>query len=156
MKVVLILLGVAIGVAIVVAVLIGIKKYNAAVAAEYAPQSPDPDPEEDAMSSPLEPAFTDIDAARAQELMAADEPVTVLDVRMPEEWAGGVIEGAQLISMQELQGREGEIPEGPVIVVCAMGGRSAAVAEYLCSRGRKDVYNLDGGMSAWNGGTVRP
>ena len=145
-----------VGVLLVVAVVLGIKKYNAAVAAELKPQSPDPDPEEDAMSSPSEPAFTDIDATRAQALMAAEEPITVLDVRTPEEWAGGVIDGAQLISMQELQGREGEIADGPVIVVCAMGGRSAAVAEYLCSRGRTDIYNLDGGMSAWSGGTVRP
>lgn len=142
---------IALGVVLVIAVVIAIKKYNKAVQAELAPQSPDPDPDQEPMAT-----FIDIDCSRAQELMASEGPLTVLDVRTPEEWAGGVIDGALLISMQTLQGREQDIPEGPVIVVCAVGGRSAAVAEYLCSLGRTDVFNLEGGMSSWPGATVRP
>lgn len=116
--------------------------------------TPAPETEPSESQQPAMPTFEDIDCARTQELIA--DGVTVLDVRTPDEWAGGVIDGALLISMQTLQGREHEIPEGPVVVVCAMGGRSAAVADYLCSLGREGVHNMEGGMSAWPGATVRP
>ena len=130
---------------------IAIRKYNRAVEKELRPKFPEPETDQPPM-----PSFTDIDSARALEMIQAQSELTILHVRTPEEWAGGIIDGALTISMQTIQGREGEIPEGPVIVVCAMGGRSAAVADYLCSLGRTDVFNLDGGMSSWTGSTVRP
>lgn len=142
---------IALGVVLFGALVIAIRKYNRAVKKELRPKSPEPESDQPPM-----PSFTDIDSARALEMIQAQSDLTVLDVRTPDEWAGGIIDGALTISMQTIQGREGEIPEGPVLVVCAMGGRSAAVADYLCSLGRTDVYNLDGGMSSWTGSTVRP
>ena len=37
----------------------------------------------------------------------------------------------------------------PVMVVCHLGGRSAAVAGFLIRSGRSDVVNVAGGMDAW-------
>jgi thiol-disulfide isomerase/thioredoxin len=39
----------------------------------------------------------------------------------------------------------------PVFVYCRSGGRSAKAAEVLAAVGVKEIYNLDGGISAWKG-----
>jgi rhodanese-related sulfurtransferase len=73
----------------------------------------------------------------------------VLDVREPDEWAGGHIEGATHIPLGELQERVGEVPLGQkVLCVCAVGGRSGMATQFLATQGR-DAINLDGGMYAW-------
>ncbi|HEY0618818.1 MAG TPA: rhodanese-like domain-containing protein [Kribbella sp.] len=73
----------------------------------------------------------------------------VLDVREPDEWARGHIEGATHIPLGQLQERVGEVPLGQkVLCVCAVGGRSGMATQFLASEGR-DAINLDGGMHAW-------
>jgi rhodanese-related sulfurtransferase len=73
----------------------------------------------------------------------------VLDVREPDEWARGHIEGATHIPLGELQERVGEVPLGQkVLCVCAVGGRSGMATQFLAAQGR-DAVNLDGGMHAW-------
>ncbi len=37
----------------------------------------------------------------------------------------------------------------PIILVCAVGARSAFAAEMACSLGKEDVYHLEGGIAAW-------
>lgn len=73
----------------------------------------------------------------------------VLDVREPDEWAGGHIAGATHIPLGELQARVAEVPDDrPVLCVCAVGGRSGMATQFLLAEGR-DAINLDGGMYAW-------
>jgi len=49
----------------------------------------------------------------------------VLDVREPDEWDRGHIEGAVHIPLGQLQDRVGEVPlDQKVLCVCAVGGRS--------------------------------
>ena len=72
---------------------------------------------------------------------------TLLDVRTRGEWAQGRIEGSTHIPMDEVMARLAEIGDG-VVCVCAVGARSAAVAEYLQAQGRT-AANLDGGLQAW-------
>jgi len=76
------------------------------------------------------------------------EGLAVLDVREPVEWAHGHIEGSQHIPMNELPERLAEVPEGQVLVVCKVGGRSAQVTGWLLQQGR-DAVNLDGGLLDW-------
>ncbi|MBC9734346.1 rhodanese-like domain-containing protein [Nocardioides marmotae] len=76
------------------------------------------------------------------------EGVSVLDVREPVEWEHGHIEGAVHIPLMELPQRRAEVPEGQVLVVCRVGGRSAQAVGYLVQQGH-DVVNLDGGMLDW-------
>lgn len=71
----------------------------------------------------------------------------LLDVRTDQEWADGRIPGSTHIPMDQLTARVGEIDD-PVICVCAVGGRSARVTDYLIAQGRTAV-NLDGGVQAW-------
>ncbi len=73
----------------------------------------------------------------------------VLDVREPDEWNRGHIEGATHIPLGQLQERVGEVPlDQKVLCVCAVGGRSSMATQFLVSQGR-DAMNLEGGMQAW-------
>ena len=76
------------------------------------------------------------------------EGLRVLDVREPEEWRHGHIEGAVHIPLGDLPGRVGEVPEEQTLVVCRVGGRSAQAVTYLSRLGR-DVVNLHGGLVEW-------
>ncbi len=50
------------------------------------------------------------------------------------------------IEIGELRERADEIPDGPLVVVCAHGTRSAEAVRFLASRGIQARY-LGGGMS---------
>jgi len=77
------------------------------------------------------------------------EGYSVLDVREPIEWEHGHIDGAVHVPLMELPNRRDEIPEGHVLVVCKVGGRSMQATHYLAQQGY-DVVNLDGGMIDWS------
>lgn len=80
---------------------------------------------------------------------------TLLDVRQPAEYEESHIAGAKLIPLPQLTDRLGEIdPQKPVIVYCAIGGRSRAAAQLLSGKGYDEVYNLTGGIKAWEGKTA--
>ena len=77
---------------------------------------------------------------------------TLLDVRQPAEYEGEHIPGARLIPLPGLKdGRNQLDARKPVIVYCAVGGRSLAAAQLLSGLGFKEVYNLQGGIKAWQG-----
>ena len=71
----------------------------------------------------------------------------LLDVRTDDEWAEGRIAGSVHIPMDQLMQRLDEVDE-QVVCVCAVGARSARVAQFLNAEGREAV-NLDGGLHAW-------
>ncbi len=78
----------------------------------------------------------------------ADNDV-VLDVREPDEWAAGRIDGALHVPMGAVPQRLEELPDDHrLAVICRSGGRSARVTAYLREQGL-DAVNVDGGMTAW-------
>jgi len=89
-------------------------------------------------------------AELAQRLAEPDAP-TVLDIRTPEEFAGGVIPGAMRID--EDRGPEavrGLDPHGHYAIICAGGWRSSQLATWMRNHGFDDVTNVVDGMSAWD------
>ena len=73
----------------------------------------------------------------------------ILDVRSPQEYKEGHINGAVLIPEYELKFRLKEIPEDKetiIVVYCQSGSRSRKACNYLKSMGYKNVYNLYGGL----------
>lgn len=77
---------------------------------------------------------------------------TILDVRQPWEYEKEHISGARLVPLPQLSEKIGELDPGkPTIVHCAVGGRSRVAAQLLVGQGFKEVYNLKGGIMAWNG-----
>ena len=82
---------------------------------------------------------------------AVEAGATVLDVRTPGEFQRGSIPGARLIPVDELRERVGELPEGLLVVHCAVGVRGHTAARILTQLGR-DAVNLDGGYTTWAAG----
>ncbi|MDR7416655.1 MAG: molybdopterin-synthase adenylyltransferase MoeB [Armatimonadota bacterium] len=73
-----------------------------------------------------------------------------VDVREAWEVAQAHIPGMHWIPMGEVETRYGEIArDRPVVVYCASGQRSGKVTEWLRARGYDNVYNLAGGILAW-------
>ena len=74
----------------------------------------------------------------------------LIDVREPEEWAAGHVDGSTHLPMMEIPGRIGEIPhDGDVVIVCRSGHRSANVVLYLMNQGWDNLRNLEGGLHEW-------
>lgn len=77
------------------------------------------------------------------------DEVQVLDVREPDEWAAGRIDGAHHVPLGELADRTGELDrDRPVVTVCRSGGRAGKATELLTAAGL-DVHTMDGGMNRW-------
>jgi len=75
----------------------------------------------------------------------------VLDVRSPNEWAGGHVENAVHIPLGELKQRMVELEkERPIITICGSGYRSSIAASLLQANGFSRVNSMHGGMAAWN------
>lgn len=72
----------------------------------------------------------------------------LVDVRSAGEFANGAIPGAVNIPVDELRDRMDALPEGELIVHCAVGVRGHTAARVLAQAGR-EVRNLDGGYRTW-------
>lgn len=98
-------------------------------------------------------APTDISRVQLKALLAGQEPVVLVDVRSPEEFAGGHIPGAINIPYQQLPARAGELEkyraDGKVVLYCRSGRRVGLAAEALESRGFRGLLHLEGDMPGW-------
>jgi len=77
----------------------------------------------------------------------------VLDVRTPEEFESGHLKTATNINFYDNDFREqiAKIDKQKTIFVyCKGGGRSAEAASQLTNAGFKNVYDLNGGIMAWD------
>jgi len=80
---------------------------------------------------------------------------TLLDVRQPHEYEEAHLPGARLIPLPRLADSLDRIDSRkPVIVYCAVGGRSAMAAQMLMHQGFADIYHLQGGIDAWEDPTA--
>lgn len=74
----------------------------------------------------------------------------LIDVRNPEEYAGGAMEGAVNIPVNNLRANLNEIPKDKTIYVyCAVGLRGYLAQRILLQNGYNKVINLSGGYSLW-------
>ena len=81
-------------------------------------------------------------AELAAERPVRGEEIVVLDVRRPDEWEDGHLEGAVHIPFYDLRDRRGEVPDGEVWVHCKSGYRAAIGASLMDCVGR-DVVHID-------------
>jgi rhodanese-related sulfurtransferase len=97
--------------------------------------------------------YKDIDSQGAVSLINRDDAV-VVDVREESEFKDGHVAEAKHIPLGSFKNRVSELEshkEKPVIVICRSGQRSAAASSLLAKAGFTTVYNLRGGMGAWQG-----
>lgn len=93
----------------------------------------------------------EVDSVAATQLINHKNAL-VLDVREESEYKAGHVLNAKLIPLGKLNERIGELEkyrDKPVVVVCRSGARSANACALLGKQGFAEVYNLAGGMIAW-------
>lgn len=93
-----------------------------------------------------------VDATQFNSLMESSPEKIVMDVRTDGEVAAGVIPNATQIDLSRNDFRESisKLDKSkPVFVYCAVGGRSSMASEVLEEAGFTKIYNLTGGVNAW-------
>jgi rhodanese-related sulfurtransferase/peroxiredoxin len=123
-------------------------------AAEMKTEAPDDAAKTSSNSGPAPVQIVDSSAAEAL-LDEADGGYVLVDVRTLSEYDADHSPNAVHIPIDELPHRYRELNQTHrIICVCQAGGRSAAAAEFLTSIGGTEIYNVEGGMSAWSGRRV--
>ena len=78
--------------------------------------------------------------------------VLMLDVRTPEEFQQGNVEGSKLLPLQvfaqKIQALD-EYKDKEVLIICRSGSRSGVAASYLSKSGFSKVKNISGGLMSW-------
>ena len=94
-----------------------------------------------------------IEDVSPDEVNAKIDKVQLIDVRTPEEYTGelGHIANSKLVTLDTFMDHIDEIPKDRTVVfVCRSGRRSANATAIAKDHGFESVYNMKGGMMAWN------
>ena len=78
--------------------------------------------------------------------------LVILDVRTPEEFAEGHLEGAVMIDFYDLDFADqlAELdPDVPYLLYCRSGNRSGQTLALMEELGFTDVADVDGGINQW-------
>jgi hydroxyacylglutathione hydrolase len=77
---------------------------------------------------------------------------SVLDVRWPDEYAEGHVDGAINVPLAFLADRAGEVPNGPKLAIyCGTGSRSRIALGVLAAKGFREVCNVEGSYDEYMG-----
>lgn len=94
--------------------------------------------------------FNSISPTEAAKLIETRSDLLIIDVRSPQELREGYIEGSELVPFMDIaQGKRGLPKDKPILLICAIGGRSYTLGKVLSQNGWPEIYNLSGGISAW-------
>jgi rhodanese-related sulfurtransferase len=92
-----------------------------------------------------------IDVQEAHRRLDGPDAPLLVDVREPNEVAVVRVPGAFLVPMSQFAIRYRELPiDRPLLIICAVGGRSARVTQALLGAGWTEVANVAGGVNAWH------
>ncbi len=84
--------------------------------------------------------------------ISSEKNIQLIDVRTPEEYQQGFIKNAKNINIYDAN-FEKEINKldksKPVYIYCRSGSRSKSAAQILSKNGFKTIYDLQGGITAW-------
>ncbi|WP_127474627.1 rhodanese-like domain-containing protein [Sulfurivermis fontis] len=100
--------------------------------------------------------YQEVQPLEAVQLMNHQEAV-MLDVREDSEYAAGHVQDSIHIPLGKLRERLGELEayKGRAVVVgCRSGHRSASACAMLRKQGFERVYNLRGGILAWENASL--
>ena len=91
-----------------------------------------------------------VSASELRDAVTRGEPMQVVDVRTPREWAGGHVPGSINIPVGELPVRAKELRRDvAVVTMCESGYRSMIAASLLEQEGVEPLANVTGGMAAY-------
>lgn len=92
-----------------------------------------------------------IEPAQVRGLISLGGKLTIVDVRTPEEFAQGHLDGAILMPLDTLPNTYSTLPKkGKLIVYCRSGHRSAKAVQFLTEHGYSNTVSMNGGYLAWS------
>ncbi len=117
---------------------------------EKAQQQPQPKAEQSTIT-----ATKNISVQEAYKIIQNDPELMIIDVRTPGEYTGnlGHISNSHLMPVQEIDkwiSQIADMKEKDILLICRSGNRSSYAAKILEKQGFKKLYNVHGGMMAWN------
>ena len=91
-----------------------------------------------------------VDVTAMKAMMGSTEDLQLVDVRQPGETEGGIVDGAIVIPLTQLNQKLSSLDASkPTLVYCAGGFRSSIAASRMTASGFADVTDLLGGYGAW-------
>ncbi len=96
------------------------------------------------------PSFREVGAAEA--IALAREDHRVIDVREQSEWDAGHVAGATLLPLGEVPQRIAAVApdrDAPLLLHCAVGGRSGRAAAWLAQMGYTNVVSMKAPIAQW-------
>ena len=91
-----------------------------------------------------------VDVQEAHRRLSATDAPLLVDVRERDEFVALRVPGAVLLPTSQFAIGYRQLPtERPLLIMCAVGGRSGRVTEALLGAGWTDVTNVGGGINAW-------
>ena len=88
----------------------------------------------------------------AERLAKGEENTVFIDVREPDEYEAGHIEGFTNLPLSILDENSADFPkDADIVIICRSGNRSMEAAEKLLEFGFKHPINVEGGMIDWAG-----
>ncbi len=81
------------------------------------------------------------------QLKSRQQQLLLIDVRGWLEYVMGHVPGAQRLSRDRILKTIAK--DQPIAITCLSGHRSAIAAQELVTQGYRQVYNLQGGLLAW-------
>lgn len=99
--------------------------------------------------------YLNVNVHQLKKAIESGQKILILDVRTTGEYTGelGHIAGSKLIPLHLLSTSLEQISgfkNLPVYVICRSGNRSITASIILAENGFKKVFNVEGGMRAWN------
>jgi rhodanese-related sulfurtransferase len=85
-------------------------------------------------------------------MLMSRKQVVVVDVREPDDFKQGHLQGARNIPLSQLATRIAELEkfkDKPVLLVCERGNRTRAAVKVLREKQFSALHQLKGGMQAW-------
>jgi rhodanese-related sulfurtransferase len=96
---------------------------------------------------------SNLDVTQVAQMISDNENLVLIYVRTPDEFKQGHLEGAKLINFYDANFQE-EVKKldsaKKYVVYCRSGGRSSKSVSAMKKLGFNDVYNMSGGVLAWN------
>jgi len=95
---------------------------------------------------------TVLNANDYEKKISTEKNIQLIDVRTPEEYQQGHIKNAKNMNVYDAN-FEKEIQKldksKPVYIYCRSGSRSRSAAQVLSNNGFKTIFDLQGGITAW-------
>jgi adenylyltransferase/sulfurtransferase len=95
----------------------------------------------------------EVSAEDVKGMLDRGEPLVLIDVRQPEEYAIARIHGARFIPLGDLPMHLRQLEscgDEPIVTYCHKGARSLQAAAFLRQQGFTNARSMAGGIEAWS------